>query len=187
MAKPVYEDDPADDTEEAAPVRGRGNPSVSVPAPEEAAEETPTGRGNPSVSVPAPAVKRTPMVTKEQLAASGLSLRDYLNKQQGLTRRGGSEKSTRMPARPGQEAPTYSNEGQNKPKAAESKVDLTSPMSALRSLTRGTRRGEDSGKIASRMGVNPNTLLPSRMAKGGSASSRADGIAQRGKTRGMMK
>jgi len=37
--------------------------------------------------------------------------------------------------------------------------------------------------------MDPNTLLPKRMAKGGStssASSRADGIAQRGKTRGTM-
>jgi hypothetical protein len=32
--------------------------------------------------------KKPAVVTKEQLAASGLSLRDYLNKQQGLTRRG---------------------------------------------------------------------------------------------------
>ena len=33
------------------------------------------------------APKKAPIVTKEQLAKSGLSLRDYLNKQQGLTRR----------------------------------------------------------------------------------------------------
>lgn len=35
--------------------------------------------------------------------------------------------------------------------------------------------------------INPNTLLPSKMAKGGmTASKRADGIAQRGKTRGKV-
>ena len=33
---------------------------------------------------------KAPMVTKEQLAKSGLSLRDYMNKQQGLSRRGDS-------------------------------------------------------------------------------------------------
>jgi hypothetical protein len=32
----------------------------------------------------------------------------------------------------------------------------------------------------------PPKKKPKKMAKGGSASSRADGIAQRGKTRGMM-
>lgn len=37
----------------------------------------------------APAAQRAPIVTKEALAKSGLSLRDYMNKQQGLTRRGG--------------------------------------------------------------------------------------------------
>jgi len=36
---------------------------------------------------PTPRAK-APIVTKEQLAKSGLSLRDYMNKQQGLTRRG---------------------------------------------------------------------------------------------------
>ena len=36
-----------------------------------------------------PAAK-TPIVTKEELAKSGMSLRDYMNKQQGLTRRGGA-------------------------------------------------------------------------------------------------
>jgi hypothetical protein len=36
---------------------------------------------------PTPKAK-APIVTKEQLAKSGLSLRDYMNKQQGLTRRG---------------------------------------------------------------------------------------------------
>ena len=32
----------------------------------------------------------------------------------------------------------------------------------------------------------PKAPAPKKMAKGGTASSRADGIAQRGKTRGMM-
>jgi hypothetical protein len=47
----------------------------------------------------APAAKAAPVkakvVTKEELAKSGLSLRDYLNKQQGLTRQGGSGRGTR--------------------------------------------------------------------------------------------
>lgn len=40
-------------------------------------------------AAPTPAPKAKPkIVTKEELAKSGLSLRDYMNKQQGLTRRG---------------------------------------------------------------------------------------------------
>ena len=149
-------------------------------------------------TTPGPVAKRTPMVTKEQLAASGLSLRDYLNKQQGLTRRGGSEKSTRMPARPGQEDSVSSNEGRNKPRPRNQGTVMEQgrgvnmyggAMDDIKNMFKGTRRGGDSGKMASRMGVNPNTLLPSRMASGGSvgsASKRADGIAQRGKTKGKM-
>lgn len=40
------------------------------------------------------ALEKPKVVTKEELAKSGLSLRDYMNKQQGLTRRGGSATAT---------------------------------------------------------------------------------------------
>jgi hypothetical protein len=123
---------------------------------------------------------KTPMVTKEQLAASGLSLREYLNKQQGLKPRG---ESTRMPAPPKQEAPIYSNEGRNVATKQSDKVDLSSPLTALRSLTRGKRREDDDRP------VNERIRSAMGMAKGGSvgsASKRADGIAVRGKTKGKM-
>ena len=120
---------------------------------------------------------KTPMVTKEQLAASGLSLRDYLNKQQGLTRRG---ESTRMPARPGQETPISSNEGRNKPRPRGRGTVMEQgrgvslygdSIKDMKDIFKGTRRGGGD------------------YAKGGSVSSaskRADGIAQRGKTKGKM-
>ena len=137
---------------------------------------------------------KTPMVTKEQLAASGLSLRDYLNKQQGLTRRGESasapaSKSTRMPMRPGQESPTYSNEGRGKLAAYETPYDRMNREnraagkdfdSLTRNMFKGTKRG--GGDYAKGGAVK-------KMASGGSVSSaskRADGIAQRGKTKGKM-
>lgn len=110
---------------------------------------------------------RAPIVTKEELAASGMSLRDYLNKQQGLTRRKETD-STKRPTRPGQDMPAYSNEGRRS------------------SMTKGVAVSRPSNKIAQAMGVNSNTLLPTRMAAGGTASSRADGIAQRGKTKGKF-
>ena len=53
-----------------------------------------TGRsvaGKPAAKT-APA-KKAPIVTKEELAKSGLSLRDYMNKQRGLTRRDGTAPS----------------------------------------------------------------------------------------------
>ena len=148
--------------------------SPTIPMDEEAPAKMPIRPGQASSG------SKTPIVTKEQLAASGLSLRDYLNKQQGLTRRGGSEKSTRMPARPGQETPISSNEGRNKmrPTGRGTVMEQGRGVSLygdsikdMKDIFKGTRRGGG------------------EYAKGGSVSSaskRADGIAQRGKTKGKM-
>ncbi len=120
---------------------------------------------------------KTPMVTKEQLAASGLSLRDYLNKQQGLTRRG---EPTRAPARPGQETSISSNEGRNKMRPAGRGTVMEQgrgvslygdSIKDMKDIFKGTRRG--GGEYAKGGSV-------------GSASKRADGIAVRGKTKGKM-
>ena len=148
-----------------------------------------------------PAAKRTPMVTKEQLAESGLSLRDYLNKQQGLTRRG---ESTRMPTRPGQEAPTYSNEGRNKKALPSGAVNFKGKDGKEYMARSLVDQGRDVGlygnsikDIKDVFKKNPNKKSffeanDERIAalkSGGSVSSaskRGDGIAQRGKTKGKM-
>lgn len=134
-----------------------------------------------------PAAKRTPMVTKEQLAESGLSLRDYLNKQQGLTRR---SESTRMPTRPGQEVPIYSNEGKNKMRP----VGRGTVMEQGRGVS---LYGDSNKEIKDFFKKNPNKKSffeanderIRNLKSGGSVSSaskRGDGIAQRGKTKGKM-
>lgn len=66
------------------------------------------GAAGSSETTTAPAAKKAPIVTKEELAKSGLSLRDYMNKQQGLTRRGESVKAapTGGSGRGGQGGPT---------------------------------------------------------------------------------
>jgi len=169
IEKPVYEDDDSIDEQIRSAAAGRAanrtEPTVTADSDENYGTE---GRRTSMASMPS---KKPAMVTKEELAASGMSLRDYLNKQQGLTRRG--EASTKAPTRPGQEesGSGYRMEGANKAAPKRSGVDLTSPMSALRSLSSGTKRGGGS------------------YAKGGSVSSaskRADGIATKGKTRGTM-
>ena len=173
MAKPVYEDD----SEEATPAPV-ARPALSIkPGDYPPAEEK-------SESAPAPA-KKAPIVTKEELAASGLSLRDYLNKQQGLTRRGESapaktpndraeSRATRdSMAKSDLESGKSTVQRQDTAKASKRPgVDLRSPMSALRSLASGIKRG--GGSYASGGSVS-------------SASKRADGCAVKGKTRGMMK
>ena len=116
------------------------------------------------------------VVTKEELAKSGLSLRDYMNKQQGLTRR--KEKN-----------PTL---GEGIDAVAQARADTVDYGEVLQSRETGRSRGSvsenkktgkpsNAGQKAKRM---PGPF--SGMAKGGSVSSRADGIAQRGKTRGRM-
>jgi len=189
MAKPVYEDD----SEEEATPAPVARPALNI----KPGDYPPAKEDSESAPASAPA-KKAPIVTKEQLAASGLSLRDYLNKQQGLTRRGSSSspmsdysnegRGSRAAATPNDRAESRAirdaiaksdlesgkstAQRQDATKASKrSGVDLTSPFSALRSLSQGTKRGGGS------------------YAKGGSVSSaskRADGIATKGKTRGTM-
>lgn len=191
--RPVYEDD--DSVEEqiraAAAERSANKAAPTIeadeespaPVPEKTTAKMPMRPGQESSGM-----TKTPMVTKEQLAASGLSLRDYLNKQQGLTRRDGAA-PVRMPARPGQEAPIFSNEGRNKMRRHNTGtimeqgrgVDLYGGSIAdIKNMFKGTRRG---GSEYAKGGA------VKKMASGGSVSSaskRADGIAQRGKTKGKM-
>ena len=74
----VYEDDPYDDME----IANRRTDRTLVPNERGAA-------GTSETVFPSEKPKSS-TVTKEELAKSGLSLRDYMNKQQGLTRRGDS-------------------------------------------------------------------------------------------------
>jgi len=173
MADPTY-DDSEEDMSPAATAADSGDESTSRTMP------TRPGQATSGVA------KKAPMVTKEELAASGLSLRDYLNKQQGLTRRGGGAPSASSTpndraesrairdtiAKSDLESGKSTVQRQDATKVSKRPgVDLTSPFSALRSLSQGTKRGGGS------------------YAKGGSVSSaskRADGIATKGKTRGTM-
>lgn len=153
--------------------------------------------------------RKAPMVTKEELAASGLSLRDYLNKQQGLTRRGESAprampKETTVektvvktePAAPkARPNENYSNEGRAAPSPSAKKETYRDLSGKTREKSESKRpdfggaigRGISDffGSIRER-GRKSN---PEAYAKGGSvgsASKRADGIAQRGKTKGKI-
>jgi hypothetical protein len=160
---------------------------------------------------PVSAPSKAPMVTKEELAASGMSLRDYLNKQQGLTRRGGGDS---MPSSAG-----YRDEGSNRPLS-----NAEYPTEGANKPARGAigfgknvvtdKKGKtyvvndpmEQGRNADIYGGTINDIKnmfrgrnsPSQaMKKGGtvkmafggstsSASRRADGIATKGKTRGKM-
>lgn len=140
---------------------------------------------------PVKAKSKSKMVTKEELAKSGLSLRDYMNKQQGLTRRDGAKPSGGSAGAKGptaEELDAY----KAKPKASASRSSM---LTRMRESDKGIKgvRGTESAPAATRAitKINPEDLKgrmkgmggTSGFAKGGSI----DGCAQRGKTRGTMR
>ena len=138
--------------------------------------------GAPPAAVPTPKPKNK-IVTKEELEKSGMSLRDYLNKQRGLKRR--KEKD-----------PTA---GDSSDKAAQEAADAIDPgrdMRAPRRVNSIMERPQADRDEMVKMGLQRQEADRAMKAfkakktqgysKGGSVSSaskRADGIASKGKTR----
>lgn len=94
------------------------------------------------------------IVSKKELEESGLSLRDFLNRERGLTRK----------------PPEGTKFGEYKPRReAKPLTEVTKP---------GTNTNYESDEVSD--------MTFKKGGKVSSASKRADGIAQRGKTRGKM-
>jgi hypothetical protein len=113
------------------------------------------------------------VVSKKELEASGMSLRDFLNKERGLTRRGESKPK---------EAPV--NVTQSKEYAPGTSILDRSQADRDAILNLGLRRAE-----ADRAMKEFKAKKTAGMKSGGSVSSasrRADGIATKGKTRCKM-
>jgi len=114
---------------------------------------------------------KAPQVTKAELDKSGLSLRDYLNKQQGLTRKESAKESVKESAKP-----TMSDAEA----MAKKMVPRFNPAGAAPKQTMGRQRQPFMP------GDVDNSFPGAKFKDGGkvrSASARADGIAIRGKTR----
>ena len=136
------------------------------------------------------------MVTKEQLAKSGLSLRDYMNKQQGLTRRG--EKAVDEIAEVASKRAESRKATEDKPKAKyQSLQDRAKSYEDERAKSGvgmyGTTKAEPKEErkalaLKSTKSESGNTGMGAmKFSKGGStASRRADGCATKGKTKGRM-
>ena len=114
--------------------------------------------------------------TQEIEKFNGMSLRDYLNKQRGLTRR--KEKD-----------PTAGDSPDKAAQEAADSIDATIGMRAPRYTPPGSAPKQTTQKPKPKvfMPSKPdNSFSGSKFAKGGSVSSaskRADGIATKGKTR----
>ena len=142
--------------------------------------------GAPPAAVPTPKPKKSGIVTKEELEKSGMSLRDYMNAQRGLTRRKDKD-------------PTA---GDSPDKAAQAAADAIDPGRDMRTPRRYNsimeRPAEERDAMiktglqrqeADRAMKAFKAKKTSGYAKGGtvsSASKRADGIATKGKTRGRF-
>ncbi len=148
-------------------------------------------------------------VSKKELEDSGLSLRDYMNKQQGLTRRGSSANEEKSPKRTlvkesttdtGDESARLENR-YKKPAVKyetpydrmnrtnrESGIDFDSMVGKLKNRIAGASdRGQDRILTGIKKKSDENKFMGSTGMKSGgkvsSASKRADGCAIRGKTR----
>jgi hypothetical protein len=162
------------------------------------------------------------VVSKKELADSGLSLRDFLNKKRGLTRRPDAISSPK-PSTPSVSAvvdkvastPAYDDLAMSRGRRAPIGEIANLDSRAVRDRKTAQMMMEQDEKLrvnkaANRLGqtltpsypkdtgketflTGEETVLNKRggkikaYAKGGSVSSRADGCAQRGKTRGMMR
>ena len=143
------------------------------------------------------------VVSKAELDKSGLSLRDFLNKEQGLTRRGGAsaapakvtdtgDEVARMTARapkPAMRQETFAerekakfDEGQRimaAKRVASAEADAASDKNRQSRVLTNIKKKSDQNKFMGSTGLKSGGSVSS-------ASKRADGIAQKGKTRGKM-
>ena len=126
------------------------------------------------------------IVSKKELEDSGMSLRDYLNKQQGLTRRKEKDPTAGdSPDKAAQEAADAIDPGRDMRTPRRYNSIMERPQAERDSMVKlGLQRQE-----AERAMKDFKAKKAQGYASGGSvgsASRRADGIATKGKTKGTM-
>jgi hypothetical protein len=137
--------------------------------------------------MPKPAVTANPklpkqrMVTKKELDESGLSLRDFLNRERGLTRR--EDKSATSAAKRLKLGEAPSGDAVS---SAKARLGLENPTEAAYKPRRTPEALTSTRKPGTNVNYENEDATSETFKRGGkvsSASKRADGIAQRGKTR----
>jgi hypothetical protein len=136
------------------------------------------------------------VVTKEELAKSGLTLREYMNQQQGLKPRGESapaktEPTKLEPVKPPvvKQKPVEAPKSNRVPTSEEAASNRQAIYDKVKSMGRSVSDYVSNFETpAERRSKERKEKMAKGYARGGSvtASSRGDGIAQRGKTRGKM-
>ena len=134
------------------------------------------GAGPKNEETPKAEKPKSRVVSKKELEESGMSLRDYLNRERGLKRR--KEKD-----------PTAGDSPDKAAQEAADAIDALRDMRAPRYTPPGSAPKQTTQKPKPKVFSpdRPDNSFPgSKFAKGGSVSSaskRADGIATKGKTR----
>jgi hypothetical protein len=125
------------------------------------------------------------VVSKKELEESGMSLRDYLNRERGLSRRKEKSEAKKEEDKKSSYETPYDRMNRSNREAG---IDFDSMVQKLKNrISNAPNSGQD--RILTGIKKNPseNKMMGSTgMKKGGSVSSasrRADGIAAKGKTR----
>ena len=127
-----------------------------------------------------PTKPKNRVVTKEELEKSGLSLRDFLNRERGLKRRVKKDSEGKTASGMSREARGVKDDSMSDKDRLRAQLDSAKESSQAGRY--GTmKRGGVVKSSAPKMG-KVKTAKPSM----GGASKRADGIAKKGKTRGRM-
>jgi hypothetical protein len=127
-----------------------------------------------------PTKPKNRIVTKEELEKSGLSLRDFLNRERGLKRRVKKDSEGKTASGMSREARGVRDDSMSDKDRLRAQLDSAKESSQAGRY--GTmKRGGVVKSSAPKMG-KVKTAKPSM----GGASKRADGIAKKGKTRGKM-
>ena len=144
------------------------------------------GAGPKNEAAPKAVAPKQRMVSKKELEDSGMSLRDYLNAQRGLKRRKEKDPTAGdSPDRAAQEAADAIDPGRDMraPRRINSIMER-SPEERDAMIKMGLQRQE--GERAMKEFKAKKAAGFSKGGSVGSASKRADGIAQKGKTRGKF-
>jgi len=137
-----------------------------------------------------------PIVSKAELDKSGMSLRDFLNAERGLKRRGSAEAKApvseeRSSTVDGPATATAKEVAALRSSSGKSSSDSSREVTA-KELAESTTPASDRkmpARIRAASTSDTSEFMPGGMKKGGkvsSASSRADGIASKGKTKGRF-
>jgi hypothetical protein len=165
-----------------------GDVLEAINASEEAQDIVKSMGAGPKMEEMPKASSKPRTVSKKELEESGMSLRDYLNRERGLSRR----KNKSEDKKEEEKKPSYETSYDRMNRSnREAGVDFDSMVEKLKNrISNAPNSGQDRILTGMKKKPSENKMMGSTGMKSGgsvsSASRRADGIATKGKTRGKI-